>query len=59
MINATPPDLDPTTRVAVEGLYAALCSLITYVAWLLRRPSPLASRAERRQTSEAGRWRHE
>ena len=48
MIRATPPDLDPATRAAVEGLYAALCGLIVYVAWLLRRPSPIMSREERR-----------
>jgi hypothetical protein len=54
--------IDPATRALLESLYATLCGAVVVLARLLGRPSPLASRAERRAaryTGEEARWGHE
>lgn len=47
-----PPQLDTTTRVALEALYAALCSALVLLARALGKPSPIVTRSERRQERE-------
>lgn len=41
-------NLDPATKVALEGLYAALLSAVVLLARVLGKPCPVTTRAERR-----------
>ena len=44
-----PPQLDPSTRIALEALYTILLSAIVKLAQVLNKPCPVQTRAERRQ----------
>ena len=59
MIHPTPTPLDPAVRLMLEGVYRILLSAVVELARTLGKPSPLASRAERRSSSEEGRYRYE
>lgn len=41
-------NLDPATRIALEGLYSVLLSAITLLARVLGKPCPVVTRQERR-----------
>ena len=41
--------MDPATRAALEGLYAALLSAVVLLARALGKPCPVLTREERRQ----------
>lgn len=40
--------LDPTTRMALEGLYSVLLSAVVQLARILGKPCPVVTRDERR-----------
>lgn len=42
-------NLDPVTRIALEGLYSVLLSAIVQLAQVLGKECPVQTRAERRQ----------
>lgn len=41
--------MDPATRAALEGLYAALLSAVVLLARALGKPCPVLTREERRR----------
>lgn len=45
--------MDPATRAALEGLYAALLSAVVLLARALGKPCPVVTREERRQARES------
>lgn len=47
-------NLDPATRLALEGLYSVLLSAVVQLARVLGKPCPVQTRAERRQTRDLG-----
>lgn len=40
-------NLDPTTRIALEGLYSVLLSAVVQLARVLGKPCPVQTREER------------
>jgi len=44
--------MDPATRAALEGLYAALLSAVVLLARALGKPCPVVTREERRQVRD-------
>lgn len=45
--------MDPATRAALEGLYAALLSAVVLLARALGKPCPVVTREERRRERES------
>lgn len=45
-------NLDPVTRLALEGLYSLLLSTIVQLAKVLGKECPVQTRAERRQSRD-------
>lgn len=45
--------MDPATRAALEGLYAALLSAVVLLARALGKPCPVLTREERRRERES------
>lgn len=52
MQHSTNPNLDTATRLALEALYSVLLSAVVQLAKVLGKPSPVLTRAERRQQRE-------
>lgn len=42
-------NLDPATRIALEGVYSVLLSAVVLLARVLGKPCPVMNRSERRQ----------
>ena len=58
-MHPTPTPLDPAVRLMLEGVYRILLSAVVELARTLGKPCPVATRAERRASSEEGRYLHE
>lgn len=47
-------NLDPATKLALEGLYSILLSAVVQLARVLGKPCPVVTRAERRAARADG-----